>query len=1013
MSLRSGLPLLAALLPIVASAEQPDWQLVRPVVEKNCVECHGGKKTKGNVDLKALLADPKVAGNFELWEKVAEAVHGGDMPPEDEDQPTPAEKDQLVKWLAGSLDLAAKENAGDPGQVTIRRLTNAEYDNTIRSLTGIDYGLGKEFLADGGGGEGFSNVGDVLFVSPQQLDKYLTAARKLTDHAAILPGRGIVFQETRVGLRSPIQLKDQAEQSLYIWYQKTVEKDIPKDGEDMREGEYMTACWKFKHRDKTGAGTLDQLAAEMKLHPAFLANWWETLTTDKPGSRFLDLTRVAWRDLPAPDDAKPKDMPEAVKSQISAIQAQRRSWTNLDKTKGWVSTQRRQQDSDGLRSYEMTTTIKKGQPINIVVGDAGDGNKGDMVVIEKVTISRDGKFESYVGWLKRRMEGNRAELKKLEADPTADKNRIASLESFLADGEKVLPLFGKHPIGKPAEENNLILQAPATVTLPFGEEALINVKGRLEMSGTDVDSATVQYTATGSNPPDPTKIIPGALVLWKRQTDAARNTMGDFSRMKTVFPDEYARRLEQVSRNYRAKDGKGSGVYYFSDAQINSFIPPQEQDRLKRMLKDWRILNPKEPDAKLQKEWDESLQGHLQFFAGKAWRRPLAEREKQHLIAVYNEARSRDLDRESAAREVLMRIFVAPDFIFRLENASQPGVQPVDVWELATRLSYFLWSAPPDETLRKAAADGSLLKPDVLEAQTRRMLASKQSQALAEEFAGQWLKFYRFSKHSTVDAGKFPEFTPELRADMHAEAQEFFKYIVREDRPVKDILLADYTFLNERLAKHYGIPGVTGDQFRKIPVKEYHRGGILGMGSVLTKTSFPQRTSPVLRGDWLLHAVLGMPTPPPPADVPPFPETSDKPMTVREKLEGHRANKACSVCHDKIDPLGFALEGFDAIGRFREKDENGLAIDNSGSLKDGTKFVGIEGLRGYLGQHDKEFNELLARKLIGYSLGRSVLPSDKLLIGQIAGALKNSEGRFSTAIVAIVQSKQFQYRRNE
>ncbi|RYD28914.1 MAG: DUF1592 domain-containing protein, partial [Verrucomicrobiaceae bacterium] len=563
-----------------------------------------------------------------------------------------------------------------------------------------------------------------------------------------------MFQETRVGLRGPLQLKDQAERALYIWYQKMAEPFIPKDGEDMREGDYMTACWKFRHREKTGAESLDQLAKDAGLSAAFLANWWEMLNGDKIKSRFLDLTRVTWRELPGPDAADPKAVPAAVAAKIAAIQAERRSWTNTDGALGWVRTQRRQQDSDGLRPYEMTTPIKAGQPIHLVVGDTGDGSRGDMVIIEKIAIKRNGKLEHYVTWLKRRLEGNTAELEKLKAAPDADPARIAGLRKAVDEGTKTLALFGKHPLGKPVEPNMLVLQAPLVLTLPFGEEAAVSVKGRLEISGPEVDFSTVQFTATGANPPDPTKIIPGALVLWKRQTEIARSTMGDFSRMKMVFPDEYARRLEQVARNYRFKDGKNEGVYYFSDAQLNSFISEQEQDRMRRMLKDWRILSPKKPDAKFEKEWDQSVLGHLHHFASKAWRRPLAAEEKARLDGIYDEARSRELDRESAAREVLMRVFISPDFIFRLEKSDQPGVHPVDAWELASRLSYFLWSSSPDDALRKAAADGSLLKPEVLEAQTKRMLAGKSSAALAEEFAGQWLKFHNFTKHSTVDAGK-------------------------------------------------------------------------------------------------------------------------------------------------------------------------------------------------------------------------------------------------------------------
>jgi len=986
------------------------------MLEKYCYECHGGKKTKGGTDLKKLDGDPAVGKWFELWSKVKEAVQAGEMPPEDDPQLAVAEKERLMKWLGHSLEAAARASAGDPGPVTIRRLTNAEYDHTIRDLTGVDHGYGREFSPDGGGGEGFSNVGDVLFVSPQQLDKYLGAARKLTEHAAVLPGRGILFQEQRVGLRSAIQLHDQAEQALYVWYQKTAGPHIPQDGEDLREADYLLACWKFKYREKTGAVSLDQLAADMKLSSAFLANWWELLNSETPASRFLDLTRVPWRELSGPEEARPGEIPAVVQSAVREIQSQRHSWTNLDKTKGWVSTQRNQQDSDSLRAEEVTNTIREDHPIYLVVGDAGDGPRGDLVRMRKIVILRDGKREAYPAWLRRRAESQRAEIQALAADPAADQTRLAALEKFVADADRILALFGRHPLGLSVEPDTLVLQAPVALTLPFdGAEATVTVAGQIEPSGEDSDFASAQFNVSDETPPDPTKIIPGAIVLWKSRTATVRRVMADFDRMKIAFPDEFARRLEEVARNFRVKDGKtnGKSVYYLSDAQLNALLPQEERDRHERMLKDWRILSPTQPSADLQKEWDDALQSHLQHFAEKAWRRPISDEEKALLGGVYTAALARGLDRESAAREGLMRIFIAPDFLFKLEKAEQPGIRPVNAWELAVRISYFLWSSMPDDELRRVADDGSLLKLEVLEAQIRRMLASKNSEALAEEFAGQWLKFHGFSKHSTVEAGKFPEFTGDLRADMHRESREFFKYIVREDRPVQEILLADYTFLNERLAKHYGIPGVTGDDFRKVSVAPYHRGGLLGMGSVLTKTSFPQRTSPVLRGNWLLHDVLGLPTPPPPADVPPFPEVTEKAMTVRQKLEAHRADKACASCHDKIDPLGFALEGFDAIGRFREKDESGLAIDDSGSLKDGSSFRGLDGLRGYLATRDREFNELFARKLIGYSLGRSIMPSDQILISSISDALKKSGGTFSAAVVAIVQSKQFRYRRNE
>jgi hypothetical protein len=363
---------------------------------------------------------------------------------------------------------------------------------------------------------------------------------------------------------------------------------------------------------------------------------------------------------------------------------------------------------------------------------------------------------------------------------------------------------------------------------------------------------------------------------------------------------------------------------------------------------------------------------------------------------------------------VLVRVLVSPNFLFKLEESTGPvDVHPVTSWELATRLSYFLWSSMPDEALRAAAADGSLMKREVLDREVKRMLKDPKAAALAREFGGQWLEFHGFEGHKSVDQTKFPEFTADIRADMQEETERFFTYIVREDRPVREILLGDYTFLNERLAAYYGIPDVKGPEFQKISVSAYQRGGLLGMGSILTKTSYPQRASPVIRGNWLLKAVLGTPVPPPPNDVPELDTDATKPKSLRERLERHRADKACSSCHDKIDPLGFALQGFDAVGRRRTLDEMGMAVDASAQFKDGTKFNDFNGLKEHLAGRQGEFTALMCRKMVGFALGRSVLPTDKLLIEEMQKNMQAADGRFSAAVLTVVHSKQFLNRRNE
>ncbi len=981
--LRSAL--VAFPLASLCAAPVPDWHSAQAVLSENCFDCHNAKKTKGGVDLKTLEVDPAVEANFALWEKVQEVLAKGTMPPEDETQLTKDEKQALGGWLNHELDFVANANAGDPGPVTLRRLSNAEYDYTIRDLTGIDYGLAKEFLPDGGGGEGFSNIGDVLFTNPQQLDKYLAAARKLAEYATILPGTGIVFRAQRIGLRGPEQMKAQAEQALYVWLQHKAEPYLPKDGEDFREADYMLACWKWRFKEQTGATSLDQLARDAGLKPAFLQNWWSLVNGTEPKSRFLDLTRVAWRDLPGPDAAKPKDVPPPVTAALQDIQAQRRSW--LVK-----SVQRRQQDADGIRSdTRVSQTIQGEKVVHLCIGDTGDGGKGDIALISDLKVRTAKGPADYVDWLK--------------TQPQA---------------AALLARFGHHPQGRPVDPKTLVVAAPEALTLPVPEGAKeITASIRLDMKNPEVDFATIQWRFAVGQPPDVTKIMPGVLTIWKRQTKAASATMADFTVMKSAFPDVFERRLEQVAQNmYRS--GPGPGVYYLSNEQIAALLNPAEKRELDAMRTDWGHVAPKNLDPKLAASWDSLVDGHLKSFATRAWRRPLTKGEQDQLAALYKDGVTKGLDRETAAREVVSRVLVSPNFLFKTEFspvvAAQPPEtsatdHPVSAWELASRLSYFLWSSLPDETLRRAAADGSLLQPAVRDAQVRRMLRDPKAQAMAKEFMGQWLEFNGFEKHSAVDAKKFPEFTPDLRDDMYQESVAFFTHFVREDRPVREIISADYTFLDERLAKFYGVPGVSGQAFRKVSVGAEHRGGLLGMGSILTKTSRSHRTSPVLRGNWLLQSVLGTPVPTPPANVPKLQEHGPKPATVREMLEQHRADKACASCHDRIDPLGFALENFDPIGRFRDKDEAGLPLDASGQVKSGATFTGIEGLRDYLKSQEAQFTSQFARKLLGYSLGRQVLPTDKKLLASISQQVRTGDGNFSTAVLAIVNSRQFLNRR--
>jgi Protein of unknown function (DUF1592)/Protein of unknown function (DUF1588)/Protein of unknown function (DUF1585)/Protein of unknown function (DUF1595) len=404
-------------------------------------------------------------------------------------------------------------------------------------------------------------------------------------------------------------------------------------------------------------------------------------------------------------------------------------------------------------------------------------------------------------------------------------------------------------------------------------------------------------------------------------------------------------------------------------------------------------------------------------FAERAWRRPLTAGEQERLRAFYAELRQRGtLDHTRALRALLARILLAPTFLYRVESTGeQRGIVPLSDRQLASRLSYFVWSSLPDEELRQAAAEGRLHEPRQLEQQTRRMLRDPKARRLATEFFGQWLGFYRFDGYQGIDTRRFPEFTDRLKSALYEESVSFFEHIVRDDRPVDEIVFADYAFWNRHLAEHYGIKveNLSNETFARVDgIAKHHRGGLLGLGAVLTVTSAPLRTSAVKRGDWVLRRVVGTPVPPPPADVGSIPAddlSADK-LTIRRRLEVHRSNATCNNCHSRIDPLGFALEHFDPIGRWRDTYRDGQKIEASGTLADGTTVSGPAGLRDYLRREKTKFHRTLSVKLLGYVLGRSELASDGPLIDVMAKDADDGH-RFSDIVMRIVLSKQFRYQR--
>ena len=438
------------------------------------------------------------------------------------------------------------------------------------------------------------------------------------------------------------------------------------------------------------------------------------------------------------------------------------------------------------------------------------------------------------------------------------------------------------------------------------------------------------------------------------------------------------------------------------------------------------------PYAQTEKPPEESLRrifvcGHLHgghsaactpkivaHLARRAFRRPPTAREISKLSGLVALAQKSGDSYEEGIALALQGVLVSPHFLFRIErdpaDKKSPAEHALTPHELASRLSYFLWSSMPDEELLTCADKGALQKPEVLKAQVRRMLRSPRSRALAENFAGQWLQF-RALESAKPDAKRFPEFDEYLRMSMREETERFFDSVVREDRSALDLLLGKYTFLNERLARFYGVTGVVGPEFRRVDLSGTPRAGILTQASVLTVTSYPNRTSPVLRGKWILENLLNAPPPPAPPGVPALEATKVADgASLRVQLEEHRKNPTCASCHARMDPLGFGLENFDAVGKWRKMDGK-VPVDASGSLPDGKTFVGADGLRTVLKTDRAAFARCLTTKLLTYALGRGVERYDRPAVENISQALEKDGYRFSALVEGIVNSKPFQKRK--
>lgn len=491
---------------------------------------------------------------------------------------------------------------------------------------------------------------------------------------------------------------------------------------------------------------------------------------------------------------------------------------------------------------------------------------------------------------------------------------------------------------------------------------------------------------------------PSDLVYFSPYSDATMRLYlpeGEHSFRAGFIGDDFIATLPEKDY-YNSKKNKWPNTITFSGP-----FPSQVEKASRKKL---FICDPKSGDACVERI--------IANVAHKAYRRPVTKAEVASLMKFVASAKADGQDVEHGIQLALEAILVSPNFLFRVEHDTESQAHRVSDVELASRLSYFLWSSMPDDELLGLAEAGKLPQPVVFDAQIKRMLADQKSSALADNFAGQWLEI-RNLDYVKPDPDKFLRWGPDLRDAMKTETRMFFDYILRENRPIVEFLDAKYTFLNERLANFYGVPGVTGEEFRRVELSGDQRGGLLSQASILTVSSYPSRTSVVIRGKYVLRNILGTPPPPPPPDVPAIDEAAvGTTMSLRQQMEKHRDNAVCASCHTKMDALGFGLENYDGIGRWRTMDGK-FPVDSSGTLPNGKSFQSPAEMRAVLVSQLPDFSRCVIEKMLMYALGRGLQPYDRPAVNEIGRKLEASGYPFQSIVYEVVSSLPFQSRRGE
>jgi mono/diheme cytochrome c family protein len=1021
----------ASALPVAAATSLPEE--AQHVLKQHCFSCHSNKKAKGDVNLETLPNGTSDEEATDLWQKVLEQLSLGEMPPADEPQPTEAQRKKLIQSVEQLLDTVAQRDSGDPGEVVLRRLSNAEYTYTIQDLTGVaSLAPAREFPADSAAGEGFMNVGNALVMSPALFSKYLEAGKQIGSHLVLLP-EGIAFSSSTTA-------RDWTEERLKKireFYQRFTQPgagtsvDLQGIKFDTRDGgilpleKYFQTLLEQKQRPQTA-----QQSSRAPVGDGISSNYLQKLARHLNATEpsiWLDPVRSIYR--------------QGNSNSIAEIARHVRTWQqslwhfstvgHIGKKNGPASWQ--VPVSPFASAHEFRIKIPEqtngtSAVVYLVAANLGGSNSADYVLWENVRLTQPGQPDVPIA--------TSATIETPSATPLNN-----SSNSIRVKAPAVVAITLPKPIGKGTE-----LIAHSRLDPEQGKEGSVQALVTMEkpsdtprlMPSRLVPSGKKKLWSDGEVP-----FVPEAPILVQDGSSRKKELEKQLAEFREVFPaalcytkivpvdevvtlalfyreDHFFKELMLTREQSTELDRLWEELYYVSQEPLKMVDVFEQlwqyatQDADPSVFEPLRI--PIQQRAAAFRTKLESTQPHhlnaLLNLAGKAYRRPLTSSEESALRELYAKLRKEEIPHDEAVRLLLAKILASPTFLYRGEQppVSDKRAAPIGPWELANRLSYFLWSSLPDEELRSVTAAGQLHQPSELIKQSRRMLRDQKVRRLATEFATAWLQVYNFQELDEKSERHFPTFTS-LREAMHEETVLFFADLFQRDGSILEILNANHTFLNEALARHYGIEGVKGEQFRKVSgIHRYGRAGILSQASTLAKNSGASRTSPILRGNWVSEVLLGEKLPRPPKDVPQLPQEEQlQGLSVRELTEKHTSDPRCFGCHRRIDPYGFTLEQFDAIGRLRTNDLGGRQISTTATAFDGTKLEGLDGLKNYLlEQRREQVVKQFCRKLLGYALGRSVTLSDKQLLEQMHLQLRNHDYRFSAAVETILLSSQFQ-----